>query len=285
MMITYTEKFSVRACMRRIDASLFNAEITETKKKGIEDYINAFFFFKKNGYVIPVAYLAYILATVYHETDKKMQPLEEYGKGKGKKYGKPDPITGKIYYGRGDVQVTWKDNYEKLSKMLFDKNGKKGVDLVNHPELMLDHYYSAQATIFGMATGLYTGKRLSSYLWGADPDYINARRIINGTDRAFDIAEYAIAFESAIRVGMHRSIERPAIKRGSHNSDVRELQLMLKVEPDGKYGPATETAVIEFQRYACIKDDGVVGFNTWSMLEQLSYWGCDEKVIGDFDNG
>lgn len=29
-------------------------------------------------------FLAYMLATVHHETDKQMQPIEEYGKGKGR---------------------------------------------------------------------------------------------------------------------------------------------------------------------------------------------------------
>ncbi len=69
---------------------------------------------------IPLSYLAYTLATVYHETAYQMQPVEEYGKGAGHEYGIPDPITGKAYYGRGDVQVTWKYNYERLSKLLFD---------------------------------------------------------------------------------------------------------------------------------------------------------------------
>jgi len=36
----------------------------------------------------------------------EMQPIEEYGKGKGMKYGSPDPETGQTYYGRGFVQTT-----------------------------------------------------------------------------------------------------------------------------------------------------------------------------------
>ena len=44
---------------------------------------------------------AYIFATVFHETAKTMQPIEETGKGKNKEYGKPDPVTGHTYYGRG----------------------------------------------------------------------------------------------------------------------------------------------------------------------------------------
>ena len=40
-------------------------------------------------------WLAYALATTYHSTDQHMQPIEEYGKGRGRPYGKPDPTTGK----------------------------------------------------------------------------------------------------------------------------------------------------------------------------------------------
>ena len=50
-------------------------------------------------------WLAYILATDYHETAYTMQPIEEYGKGAGYDYGEPDPVTGEIYFGTGLVQL------------------------------------------------------------------------------------------------------------------------------------------------------------------------------------
>ena len=46
-------------------------------------------------------WLAYALATTYHETSATMQPIEEYGKGEGSSYGKEDPETHQTYYGRG----------------------------------------------------------------------------------------------------------------------------------------------------------------------------------------
>src|SRR6185369_17418114 len=54
---------------------------------------------------------AYMLATVFHECAGTWQPIEEYGKGKGLKYGTPDTRTGQVYYGRGYTQNTWYDNY------------------------------------------------------------------------------------------------------------------------------------------------------------------------------
>lgn len=50
----------------------------------------------------------------------------------------------------------------------------------------------------GMEAGRFTGKKLSDYLPG---DYVNARRIINGTDKAEQIAGYARQFEAALKAG------------------------------------------------------------------------------------
>ena len=50
-------------------------------------------------------WLSYPLATAAHETGFTMQPIAEYGLGKGMEYGKPDPETGQTYYGRGYVQT------------------------------------------------------------------------------------------------------------------------------------------------------------------------------------
>ena len=56
--------------------------------------------------------------TTAHETGFTMQPIEEYGKGSGMEYGKPDPETGQTYYGRGYVQLTWRDNYARADEEL-----------------------------------------------------------------------------------------------------------------------------------------------------------------------
>ena len=136
-------------------------------------------------------WLAYMLATTYHETDKKMQPIEEYGKGKGRAYGKPDPVTGKTYYGRGYVQLTWKDNYQAMSKVVKD-------DLVSHPELALRPDYATKILFYGMMNGSFTSKKLSQYFNETTEDWKNARRIINGLDKANTIADYGHSFYAAI---------------------------------------------------------------------------------------
>lgn len=138
-------------------------------------------------------WLAYVLATVYHETAYAMQPIEERGKGVGKRYGIADPVTGLVYYGRGLTQTTWIDNYRKLTKA----NNRKW-DFVKNPELLLQMEQSVWATFHSMVTGLYTGMRLNNYIKDGRCDFVQARRIINGMDCASKIADYAVRFSVAI---------------------------------------------------------------------------------------
>jgi hypothetical protein len=121
-----------------------------------------------------------------------MQPVREIGRGRGKKYGLPDPLTGEVYYGRGFVQLTWADNYRNMGKRL-------GVDLYRNPDLALDRKIAARILIVGMVEGIFTGKKLSDYLNDRVTDYRNARRIINLLDRADEFARLAELYERAIR--------------------------------------------------------------------------------------
>jgi putative chitinase len=132
---------------------------------------------------------AYCLATAYHETAHTMLPIAEYGRGKGKAYG--ELINGKVYYGRGYVQLTWIKNYEKMGALLK-------VDLVGNPELAMDPKIAAQVMFEGMIRGSFTGKRLSDFFNEAITDFSNARKIINGLDRAEQIASYARQFHGAL---------------------------------------------------------------------------------------
>jgi hypothetical protein len=137
-------------------------------------------------------WLAYMLATVHHETDRTMQPIEEYGRGKGRKYGQPDPVTGQTYYGRGFVQLTWKANYEAMAKLLGIK------DLVTKPARALEMGPATQILFVGMMKGTFTGKKLSDYFNPNLGDWVNARRIINALDKANLIASYGQQYYAAI---------------------------------------------------------------------------------------
>lgn len=56
------------------------------------------------------------------------------------------------------------------------------------------------------------------------------------------------------------------VKLGSRGDDVRRLQGLLKVSPDGVFGPITEKAVKAFQTANGLTVDGIVGNNTWRKL-------------------
>ena len=137
--------------------------------------------------------LAYCLGTQPIETAWTMQPIEEFGKGRGHKYGVPGRNGGQIPYGRGYVQLTWDENYERADKEL-GLNGR----LVADYSLALDPDIAAKIMIYGMEGGWFTGKRLSDYFNARKTDWVNARRIVNGLDRAHEIAGHAQAFYAAL---------------------------------------------------------------------------------------
>lgn len=179
------------ASVRRRASGIFGTSLSQGQVNGCETLLSEA---EKEG--TPLRFLAYILATAYHETACTMQPVREIGKGKGRPYGKP--VNGKTYYGRGYVQLTWLENYQRAAKEL-------AVDLVRYPDDALEPDIAAAILFRGMTEGWFTGKKLSDYINLDKTDYFNARRIVNGTDRADKIAGYAKAFETGLRESAYAS--------------------------------------------------------------------------------
>ena len=73
-----------------------------------------------------------------------------------------------------------------------------GIDLVSNPDLALVPEHAAQIMCIGMLDGWFTGKKLGDYFTAQKTDWVNARRIINGADKAQAIADYARAFYAAL---------------------------------------------------------------------------------------
>lgn len=145
------------------------------------------------------AWTAYALATTYHETAGTMQPIKEYGRGKGRKYGVPGK-HGQVPYGRGYVQLTWDGNYERADQELG-----LGGRLLADFDLALDRDIAAAILVRGMEGGWFTTKSNATYLPRCGPatraQFKEARRIINGTDKADLIAGHALAFQAALKAG------------------------------------------------------------------------------------
>lgn len=165
-----------------IRKDLFGGTLTQLQVNGINDLVNEFV---KSGNT-DKKHLAYILATVYHETGKRMQPVKELG---GEAYLKAKPYYP--YYGRDLVQTTWITNYQKVQKTT-------GVPVVANPDLIGMMPLAAEVAVLFMSKGWYTGKKLSDYFNDKKNDPVNARRIINGTDRAAIVAGYYSIFLRSI---------------------------------------------------------------------------------------
>lgn len=165
-----------------IRKNLFGGRLMQQQVDGLEILLNEW----EQRQLVDTRWLAYILATTFHETAHTMQPIAEYGYGRGRSYGKPDPVTGQTYYGRGYVQLTWADNYRRFGDRL-------DIDLLNEPDRAMEPEIATRIIFEGMIYGMFTGRKLRRY-FKEDSDWYNARTIINRLDRAEKIGRYARAF-------------------------------------------------------------------------------------------
>lgn len=133
---------------------------------------------------------AYVFATTFHETNGTFLPVKEaYWLSET---WRKNNLRYYPYYGRGYVQITWPSNYLLFSKVI-------GEDFVKNPDLVMVPKYAFTILFDGFLYGMFTGKKISDYINNKKIDYRNARRCINGTDKAALIASYAQTFESILR--------------------------------------------------------------------------------------
>lgn len=204
---------------------------------------------------------AYILATGWWETAQTMLPVREgfYLGARAEAFRRT--LRYYPYYGRGDAQLTWGDNYRKTGAEI-------GVDLIADPDRALESKIAAEILVRGSLRGWFTGKKLPDYVGPGICDYVNARRVINGLDCADRIAELADEYEDAL---VPRP-DYPCLRRGDRGKPVRELQEALVAngrDPgklDGVFGPKTDAALRLFQRIEGLVIDGIAGPKTWAKL-------------------
>lgn len=136
--------------------------------------------------------LIYILATTRHES--RFRPIKERRASSSQTavYNLQNAYWYTGYYGRGFVQLTHDRNYEKMSKLL-------SVDFVSNPDLVMKPKYAARILVQGMMEGAFTRKPLGRYINAEEQDYYNARRVVNGTDRAERIKGYALAIDQNLK--------------------------------------------------------------------------------------
>lgn len=163
---------------------------------GIEYLLSAF---ENDGIWSDVRHIAYAFATICIETNWTFQPIKEIGhnsyfdKYDGRSsLGNFKKGDGAWFKGRGYVQITGRRNYTYFAKEL-------GIDLIGKPHLALNPKTSFLIMTIGMFRGTFTGKDLFDYINDHKTDYVKARRIINGNDKAHTIALYAEEIEKILR--------------------------------------------------------------------------------------
>lgn len=249
----------------------------------------------ENGVTDP-RQIAYMLATAQHETRNFAAPEEDFGRSQARKLGYGG---GEDFFGRGYVHLTHKDNYAKFDRLL----GLDG-ELVRNPALAKDPEIAAKIMVIGMRDGLFTGRKLETYIDSDSHDVYNARRVVNGVvaskpwsiAAARDCERYAGQWEQRMPqlienvrrngVDLAAGVDTPTRAATSVLTDgvrdsarVTELQTRLSelgytgrdgksLGADGHFGPNTRHAVEAFQRDHGLKVDGKAGPATLRAVEE-----------------
>lgn len=201
---------------------LFKGKLSQGQVDGMEAILNFWEYppvqpvgeFKTNWDFRVMGWLAYILATAFHETAYTMQPISEGGSiayfrehycnrkdlGNGLEYG-GEADDGPRFRGRGFVQLTGRNNYARLT-LIVREFYPNSPDFVSDPEAVMNLEYAAIILFYGMFLGIFTGYALNNFIGDPDQgqivDFYHARKIINGLDRAAIIEGYAKEFNEAL---------------------------------------------------------------------------------------
>jgi len=180
--------------------SMFD-RLTASQYQGMDQLLG---FIEMDPEINDVRWVAYMLATVKHECANTFMPITERGADSYfAKYERPSAVSVRLgnteegdglrFKGRGYVQITGRANYARLGQSLG-----MGHAFVRQPALVLEPVSAYRIMSQGMRAGLFTGKKLAGVITANGCDYVEARRIINGQDKAADIAGMAGKLEAAL---------------------------------------------------------------------------------------
>lgn len=223
--------------------------------------------------------LAYLLGTAFHETARTMQPIYERGARTyfakyepgtpiGKRLGNTEKGDGYLFRGRGYVQLTGRANYIRAGKELRKLPGIVGdlPLLVDAPDDAMKDEAAGAILILGCLQGWFTTKKLGDYITPGAADYRNARRVVNGTDKAEAIADFAETFEAAIRAERHATNE--ATVAAQLPAAVEEALAQPVSEPIAAAEPAV-AVVVPAEVSAPASGPPLVTGNGWAAIAAL----------------
>jgi hypothetical protein len=183
----------------------FDGSLTQSQVDGMEAVLGAWERYRSD---LDLRFLAYEFATAFHETGQQMVAIEEWGKGEGHDYGEPDPETGQAYYGRGLVQLTWRENYARADHEIQILIGVL-VGMEADADKALIAKVAVAVMFLGMELGWFRGDSDGPYTLGRffnsdTDDARGARNIINGdvSSMGNTIAEYHYTFLNALQIAV-----------------------------------------------------------------------------------
>lgn len=253
---------------------------------------------------MPLDELASVLAQVKWETAHTMLPIQERPpRGESAKayftrmydirgrrprvaerLGNYFPGDGAKYPGNGYIQCTGRKNAQRAGAIIKRFFGDD-IDFEAEPDKLRIPKYAAVLAFYGMITGVFTGKKLSDYIDGDNVtemhEQILSRQVVNGTDRAREIAAIAMKFGAALT----KAAKSP--RRQPPASVVREAQRALR---DGGYAtpvtgvldPATQAQITHMQIENGMETSGVLDNPT---LERLvnGQFSASDLLVGRAD--
>jgi putative chitinase len=218
------EKFF--SCLTGSAKALFPQGLTQTQLNTINAILDAM-----QGK--PVAHIAYVMATAYHEPGPKSRmipnredlyyttaerlckvwPVRFQNAAQATPYLRStQKLANKVYNGRLGNQMGSNDGYDFRGGGLdhltgrdhYVKEGKRqGINLVGNPDLILDPKVAVASLVHGMTYGRYRDLALDDFDKPGGFDYVAARGIVNCDVAANGklIAGYAEKFEAALKSG------------------------------------------------------------------------------------
>ncbi len=207
----------------------FNGTLTQKQVDGLNFIVGEWERTYRRRTSIPQ--FADVLATTFHESAQTMQPIKEIGNRAyfirmydktgarpkiAAQLGNTEVGDGAKYPGMGYVQSTGRANARRATERLRElKIIGPDLDFERTPELLMKPEYAIHILFLGMEEGWFTGKTLDGDIDDAIDgdefaDFIRARRIVNGTDRAEKIAGYGMAFLNALIASLRSAAPDPS---------------------------------------------------------------------------
>lgn len=258
-----------------VSQTLFNGKLTKSQRDGIEVILDAWDRWG-NGFD---SALAYVLATAWWETGRRMVPVREtfanstdqakrrleaaFDAGKLRHVKTPYWRDG--WFGRGLVQLTHEANYSgalrsAVLKNQVDIDPMQAYDIHANPDALLIPNVSAFVLIEGMLKGQtlsgdFTDRALEEFVYPGHVDFPGARAVVNPSDTTsrLPIAAAAEKFDSALRAAAGGADPKDP-HGGEIDHTVRQVQERLAAlgwvevgRPDGRWGDRTRGAVVAFR--------------------------------------